>query len=226
MKKLFSMVAVVMAMLIATPQVNAQSQRDIAKERKEVAKLSKKELNERASKDARKEAKKLAKQGWVVSPGTLPLEKQLDRSYMMQFEYDESMYPRYIMTDAMSIGENYDAAKMQALELAKQNLAGLIQTEITALVEGTVANKQLAAGEAASIVETVSASKNIISQSIGRILTVTECYRKAENKNTEVLVRVAYNHKMAMEQAKQAIRQELEKKGDKLHDQLDKVLGF
>ena len=48
----------------------------------------------------------------------------------------------------MSIGGNYDAAKMQALELAKQNLAGQIQTEITALIENTVANKQLSAEEA------------------------------------------------------------------------------
>lgn len=49
----------------------------------------------------------------------------------------------------MSIGENYDAAKMQALELAKQNLAGQIQTEVTALVENTVANKQLSQEQAA-----------------------------------------------------------------------------
>jgi hypothetical protein len=39
-------------------------------------------------------------------------------------------------------------------------------------------------------------------------------------------VRLAYNGEMAKEAAKQILRNELEKKGDNLHEQLDKVLGF
>ena len=70
------------------------------------------------------------------------------------------------------------------------------------------------------------ASKNLISQSIGRVITVVECYRVLDNKNREVMVRIAYNGEMAKEAAKKAIRQELEKKGEKLHEQLDQVLGF
>ncbi len=226
MKNVFQLVVVAVAITMTVPQTNAQSQRDIIKECKEVAKLAKSELKAKASKEARKEAKKLAKQGWMVTPGALPLEKQLDRAYMMQYEYDESLYPKYIMSEAMSIGENYDAGKMQALELAKQNLAGQIQTEITALVENTVANEQLVAEEAASVVKTVSASKNLISQSLGRVVPVMECYRTKSDRNKEVLVRLAYNHKMAMEQAKQVVREELEKKGENLHEQLDKIMGF
>ena len=110
--------------------------------------------------------------------------------------------------------------------MAITNLAGQIQTEVTALVENTVANKQLAAEDAASISETVMSSKNLISQSIGRVITVVECYRVLDNKNREVMVRIAYNGEMAKEAAKKAIRNELEKKGEKLHQQLDKVLGF
>lgn len=97
------------------------------------------------------------------------------------------------MSEAMSIGENYDAAKAQAYELAKQNLAGQIQTEVTALVESTVANKQLGKEEAASITESVLASKNLISQKIGKTITVVELYRTLPNKNKEVLLRLAYN---------------------------------
>ena len=106
----------------------------------------------------------------------------------MQYEYDENGYPKYIMGEAMSIGGNYDAAKMQALELAKQNLAGQIQTEVTALIENTVTNKQLEAEEAATITQRVLASKNLISQSIGRTITIMESYRTLSNKNKEVLV--------------------------------------
>ena len=63
-------------------------------------------------------------------------------------------------------GENYDAAKMQALELAKQNLAGQIQTEVTALIENTVANKQLQAEEAASVVQSIIPFKPVNDTSI------------------------------------------------------------
>jgi hypothetical protein len=224
MKKIAILVmAMVMTMVGA---INAQTQKEIRKERRQVEKMTTKELNSKATKSARKEAKRLKKQGWLVAPGALPMDKQLDRVYLMQYEYDENLYPKYIMAEAMSIGENYDGAKTQALELAKQNLAGQVQTEITAIIENTVANKQLAANEAASITETVLASKNLISQALGRVMPVMECYRDVKNGNKEVLVRLAYNSDMAREAAKNVVRAELEKKGEKLHEQLDEVLGF
>lgn len=225
MKKLMM---VAMALIVACSATFAEQseQKEIRKERKEISKLAKKELNEKVTKATKKEAKRIKKEGWVVSPGALPLEKQLERSYLMEFEYDENLFPKYIMANAQSIGENYDAAKTAATSLAITNLAGQIQTEVTALVENTVANQQLSAGDAASITETVMASKNLISQSIGRTIVVIECYRELKNGNKEVMVRLAYNGEMAKEAAKKAVRAELEKKGQNLHEQLDKVLGF
>ena len=183
-------------------------------------------MNEKATKAARKDAKKLTKEGWITAPGALPLEKQLDKSYMMQMEYDEDKYPKYLMGEAMSIGENYDAAKMQALELAKQNLAGQIQTEVTALIENSVANKQLANEDAASLTQSIMGAKNLISQSIGRTITVMECYRVKSNKNKEVLVRIAYNGAMAKAAAKRAIQEELNEKSEEIHKKLDEILGW
>ncbi len=214
-------------MLVLTGGMSyAQSAKELEKERKELAKASKKELDSKATKAARKEAKQLKKEGWQAAPGALPIEKQLDKSYLMQYQYDETGYPKFIMGEAMSIGENYDAAKMQALELAKQNLAGQIQTEITALIENTVSNKQLAEEDATSITQSILASKNLISQSIGRVIPVVEVYRTKSDKNKEVLVRIAYNNDMAKNTVKNAIREDLEKKGEDLHKKLDKVLGI
>ncbi len=223
MKKMF---VCTFAILCLSANITAQTTKDVRKERQEMRKASKSELNEKASKAARKEAKKLTKEGWVTVPGALPLEKQLDKSYMMQTEYDEDMYPKYLMGEAMSIGENYDAAKMQALELAKQNLAGLIQTEVTALVENSVANKQLGAEEAASLTQSIMGAKNLISQSIGRTIIVMECYRVKSNKNKEVLVRIAYNGAMAKAAAKRAVQDELKDKSEEIHKKLDKILGW
>lgn len=216
----------VLCLMAGTTVSYAQLTKEQIKERKEMRKLSKKELSEKASKQARKEAKKLTKEGWTITPGALPIDKQLDKSYLMQQEFDEDMFPKYIMAEAMSIGENYDAAKMQAQELAKQNLAGQIQTEVTALIENTVANKQLEAEEAASVVQSLSAGKNLITQSIGRVIPVVEVYRTKDNKNKEVLFRIAYNSKMAKAAAKAAVRKDLQKRGDDLHKKLDELLGW
>lgn len=223
MKKIFLFIVL---SIVTSGVTFAQSAKELTKERKGLMKISKAELNEKATKAARKEAKKLKKEGWTTAPGALPIEKQLDKSYMMQYEYDEEMFPKYIMGEAMSIGGNYDAAKMQALELAKQNLAGHIQTEVTALIENTVTNEQLGTEQAESITRSIMASKNLISQSIGRTITVMEVYRTLSNKNKEVLVRIAYNSSMAKKAAKKAIKEDLEKKGDDLHNKLDELLGW
>ncbi|MBO7545537.1 MAG: hypothetical protein J6T19_02370 [Paludibacteraceae bacterium] len=175
---------------------------------------------------AAKEAKKLEKEGWMIRPGSLPLEQQLLKSYELQSKTDEDMYPLYIMGEATSVGENYDAAKTAAISLALNNLAGQIQTELTALIENTVVNKQLTAEEAVSISETVMTSKSLISQSLGRTMPVMECYRLNSKKNTEVLVRIAYSQKKAKAQALKAVKEEMERKGQKVNEQLDKILGL
>ncbi|MCI6861753.1 MAG: hypothetical protein MR860_07175 [Prevotella sp.] len=224
MKRIILSIAVC---LLAGSQISyAQISKEQMKERKEISKSSKSQLNEKTSKAARQEAKRMRKEGWQTTPGALPLDKQLDKSYMMQYEYDEDMYPKYVMGEAMSVGGNYDAAKMQALELAKQNLAGQIQTEVTALIENTVANEQLQGDEAASLTRSVMAAKNLISQSLGRTIPVVEVYRTLSNKNKEVLVRIAYNGSSAKKIAKEAIRKDLEKRGDNLHEKLDQLLGW
>lgn len=221
-------IAIAMGLLIASVSVFGQASdaKEIRKERQIIRKMSKAELTSKVDKVTKKEAKRLKKEGWIVSPGALPLEKQLERSFLMEYEYDEDLFPKYIMANAQSIGENYDAAKTAATSLAITNLAGQIQTEVFALVENTVANQQLSAEDAASITESVMASKNIIMQSIGRTITVVECYRVLSNKNREVMVRIAYNSDMAKQAAKKAIKEDLKKKGDDLHNKLDDILGL
>lgn len=128
------------------------------------------------------------------------------------------------MGEAISTGENYDGAKMQAMELAKQNLAAQVQTEMTALVENQVANSQLSAEDASSVTKSIMASKNLISQSIGRTIVVMEVYRTLSNKNKEVLIRIAYNSEMAKQVAKNAIRKSLEEDSSNLSEELNNLL--
>ena len=94
------------------------------------------------------------------------------------------------------------------------------------LPENTVANEQLDQSEAVSITRSVMAAKNLISQSIGRVVPVVETYRAVNGNNREVLVRIAYSQEMAKAAAKKAVKKELEERGDSLHGKLDELLGW
>ena len=218
-------VTALMALLASSCSSTKTANREIQEEREELVEMTSTEVNRKATKAARDEAKKLKKEGWMVTPGALPLDKQLDRSYMMQYEFDENLYPKYIMGEAMSVGSNYDGAKMQALELAKLNLAGQIQNEIVAVVKNLLANDQLGAEEAATVTRSVMSAKNRIVQNIGRTLTVVEAYRTLRNKNKEVLVRIAYSSEMAMSAAKNAVRESLEVEGEELGKEVDEIFS-
>jgi hypothetical protein len=184
-----------------------------------------KEMKRKAYKQARKEAKRFRKKGWYVAPGALPMDKQIEKSWELQYKLDENGYPLYIVATGNSVAETQSAAKLQATELAKLELAGLVQTNVAALIENSIANNQLNNEEAASVTKTVAASKNIIAQEIGRVIFLFEIMRKID-KNVEVSVRVGYNNDLAQEVAKKAIRKKLEEETDILHEKLEKLMDF
>lgn len=227
--KLFSKSAlylIIASAVLMTPTIQAVNPtKEQIKQRQEIKKMSKAELNEKASKDARNEAKNLKKQGLQSTPGSLPIERQLDRCYLMQMEYDEDFNPKYIMGEGMSVGEVYDAAKFQAIELAKQQIASKIESEMAAIMDNEISNGQLSAQQAVSVAESVSKSKSIVSQKLNRVLTVMEAYRTLDNGNKEVLVRIAYNAGSATDIAKKAIREDLRSKGDRINEELDDLLS-
>jgi len=185
----------------------------------------KKEIKSKATKNARKEAKKLKKDGYKVDPGQLPMDKQLDESWQKRLLKDKDGYPAYFIATSTAVGETQAAAKMQAYELAKIDLARQIGTEIAGLVETNLANKQLNAEDAASVTETVAAFKSIVVSKMGRVLNVFEAYRIID-KNTEVRVTTAYSYETAVEMAKNEIRKELEGKAELNQQKVDEILDF
>ncbi len=193
---------------------------------KDARKVGKKEIKKKAVKEARKEAKRFKKDGYHVSPGALPMEKQIETAWIRQYEIDEDGYPLYIVASGNSVANTQSAAKLQATELAKLELAGSISTQVAALIESSVANQQFNAEEAASVTKTVAAAKNIIAQELGRTIPLFEIYRTLKNKNVEVFVRMAYNSKKANEVAKRAITKKLEEETDIAHDKLEKLMKW
>ena len=191
----------------------------------QTAKELKKDASSRAIKSARKEARKYKRQGYYVSPGSPLLDKQLERAWMRQLETNDKNESKYIMASGNSIGETQTAAKLQAMETAKLELAGQINTQVAALIENSIANQQLNNEDAASVTKTVAAAKNLIAQELGQVIPMVEMYKKM-GKNIEVNVRLAYNLATAFDVAKKVIRKSLEDETKIAHEKLDKLLKF
>lgn len=195
-----------------TMTVSAQSAADRLAQRAQVMKANKKLQDVKVSKESRKLVKQLKKEGWKVAPGALSMEQQFERSALLQNQFEEDLItPKYVWGDAQSQGSTYDAAKLQALELARANLIASLETNITRLTENSVDNQQLANGEAVSITKMLSTSKSIVSSRLGQTTNVVEVYRELANGNYIVRVVVFYSMDKARDIALDAVREQMAK---------------
>jgi len=211
MKKIFT---IVVGVLFISAAVFAQ------KTDKEL----KTELKAKASKEAKKEAKSLSKQGWKTMPGELPLEKMVERAWMKQVAEDDNGVPVYIIADGNGVAESKTVAEAQALEFAKLQLAGTIESNIASMVKTNIGNEQLSTEDATSVTGIVQSSKNIIAQQMGYINPAYKLYRDLPEKKIEVQIRVFYEVKQSVAIAKKAIRKELKEKLKKTDEEVDKLL--
>lgn len=215
MKKLIFTLTILFAVSLAIPVMGQAT-----------AKEAKKDLNKKSMRIARKEAKKKKKEGYFVAPGALPMDKQLEKAYIKQYMEDDIGYPQYIVSSGNSVAGTQSAARAQAVEMAKLNLAGTLSSNIAALIENSVANDQITREEAASLTKTVIASKDIIAQELGRVIPLSEMYKNIGRDNVQCDVQIAYDSKTATLMAKKVVRKQLEEQTDVLHEKLDKLLDL
>lgn len=213
--------------IFAFSQVEAQTTDiDKLKAKSEALKQKKKMLKQadgKVAKKYRKEAKELEAEGWKTSPGVPSLENQ--RQTLA--EYTTLYYDEFYTDYGEAVAQTYNAAKLQAVTAAKNNLAGTISTEVGALIDAEIANQNLAADDAATVDKVKSASKQLIQANLGATKIIVEMFQRIEsNKNYKVAVNVAYNKDTAMDMAKKAIKKELEKELGEQHEELDKILGW
>jgi len=213
MKNVACFLVIVFAIFIGNTVI-AQSEKEL-----------KKEIKEKAIKDARKEAKKLKKEGFTVAPGQLPMDKQIESTWMKRYEVTDEGNPKYFIADARAVGESYSAAKMQAYELAKINIAEQIGSKVAGLVKTNLANAQLNSEDAASVTKTVASFQTKVKADIGNMLTLFEASKNID-KNTEVFITLAYSYDAALKLAKEKLRKEMEAEGNVNAKQLDNILDF
>lgn len=187
----------------------------------------KKDISSKSIKLARKEAKKLKKEGWDVVPGSLPLEKVLEKSFIKSEEETAKGGKKYIFADGNAVGETKTAAEIQALTVAKLALASQVESNVNALLSANLANQQLNNEDAASITQTLANSKELISAQLGYVEPAFKIYRIPANpKNSEVQMRIFYDVEQSLQIAKKVIQKELKDKLKINEEQLNKMMGI
>lgn len=149
-------------------------------------------------KTIKQEAKRLKKEGWMVAIGSPFIEEQLQKAIKLQREEDGNHQSRYFFGNAISGGSYYDAARIQATELAKANLAGMITTELTSAVNIMLGNKQISQNEAQSASEILLQAKSAFKQRLNGIDPVIDVYRNKKDGTVEVQIRFAYEKSKAI----------------------------
>ena len=161
------------------------------------AQVTASELKIKASKDAKKEAKRLSKEGWTPFPGGLPIERQYDKVFLLEYDEDINMEPKWAFGEGRDQGQFFEAARSTADAFAKSNLVGKLNTEITTEVKAQMSNKELQDAQAQSVAAVVEKSASITVQRLSGIKPVLQLQRKLKNGNVEVMVRYAYNREKA-----------------------------
>ena len=166
----------------------------------------------------RKEMRHYEKEGWE-SPQDPPFEHQLVLAFQMTNELDEYGKKKYVIGEAMTVGETYDAARFQAMNLARLDLAGKIETEIAELIETMIDHPE----SATSLFESVVNCTNSVAQKLGRIITPVDVYRELPNGYVEVYIKAFIQHDQAINIFLETIQEEHQLDSPMLMKMLEKA---
>lgn len=226
MKTLKTFMAVALVAVASMSVKPAFAQDYTKQEKKELARTMKKQQNDlykKSPKMAKQTAKKWAKEGWMSM--SLPIEKQLERTWEREWLTDEEGYPKYVSVTTEATGTNFSAAQMQAENVAKVRIASNIAASVASLADIALANNETTPKLTASISKAVENSKIIVSQKLGKVFAGTSVYRKTRN-GYEVRTIVLYDQRQAMKIAHQVIMEELKNESDENKRQLESLLGM
>ena len=200
--------------------VSTKEQKEIIKNRKELAKQTRKQVEANVWKDAKKVAKQLKKDGWKPFPGSPTLETQQSDMMMRRYEL-EGNFPRYVLGEGTASAKSSGVARKQAQARARVELASNIGAEVAALTEGSESNNEYSSAEQETVAKMLESNKILVQQSIGRTEVVFEAYREKAG-STEVLVWICCDGSAAKSAIYKAFNEEQKELREKSEKTLEK----
>lgn len=224
MKKIFS---ILVSTMIATATF-AQSAVELAKQQAELNAVHMKMLNAKPTKDAKKQAKELKKEGWTVPAGGKSIEHQITEGqlYGAELMTDENggITKRFIMQTAVQTAGTYNAGYAAARASAQVELATMLKTEIVAAMQSKLDNMQSSGITAVTVDKFNERSRSIVDATLTNSIPVLTIYRRLQNNNFEIQVRLAFDKKELLARLKRNMQKELEMEGDSLDSLVEDIV--
>ena len=176
-------------------------------------------------KEARKEARKWKRQGFNNLPGSLPLENQIEKAMIMTVLKNKDGGPKYLSATGSARAGSEGVAQANALDNTRAELAGIVQSSISALVSSNKGSTQLSASEAETIDEFLSSSKTLIRSELGALKPTIIMFRQVGTL-FEYRYTILYEMEEARIATKRVAKRELQEKIQDNEKKLDKILGL
>lgn len=158
--------------------------------------------------------KELEKDGWTALPGNLSLEKQVARAFEFENERDVKNSPIYLIGNGRATNENFAAAKVEATELARMDLAVRIRTEVEATIDSLVTNKTLSQDQAAVIYSALLVeSGHRRNNKLSRFPVICSFHRTLQDGRKEAWIRMAVKMSQIKQTAMEYVKDEMRSMG-------------
>ncbi len=219
--------------LIAVAPMSAQSSISERNQKMISREMAKKSLEQETEEWVKKEAKKLRKQGWDNIMGGIPIEKQLERSYIKREMLDENGRHAYVIGTGVGSGdsspEGMNAAKITAKNMAMTDAAQNIQADIKVLIRSELSSGKINNNVANTITEVLMQSEQKIARTLILGNTDVELYRivkKNKKESNEYSITQSYEYAYVMNAVKQALIPLMGENGSTFEGIINRAMGF
>ncbi|MEL7193960.1 MAG: hypothetical protein AAFO96_16045 [Bacteroidota bacterium] len=149
----------------------------------------------------KKRAKELKKDNWEACVTCPALADMFCEIFGMMQEVDEETgVEKYLSAEGTASAQSESAAKKQAIEIAKGEIAGQLTNEIQEVISTTIANNQISTTEAESLTKMVAKYQNVIVTSLPNVKPKFIVFRPRKNV-VECRVRIFFDSQKAQAQA-------------------------
>lgn len=177
-------------------------------------------------KASRQKTRQLEKDGYRAK-GAATVEIYVEKALEKEFKTDEEGEPVNTVVYTSAVAPTFEGAVSASRAAARATLAGNIETRVGELVKRSLNNEQITARSADGINKTVTAGKQLIAQKVSMEDTYVLYREVKDERDGKTLIEVeyagAFSNKLAMQQAREHVRETLKDETEELHKELDNI---
>jgi hypothetical protein len=180
-------------------------------------------------KAVRQRTKELTKSGYSPK-GAGTVELYVKAAINKEFDTDKNGEAKFAVVYTSAVDPTFEGAVNACRAAARAALAGNIETRVAELVKRSLNSEQVSMKSAEGINKTVTAGKQLIAQKVSMEDTYILFREIKDERDGKTIIEVnyagAYSQKLAMEKAREYVKDQMKSETEDLHKDLDKIFKF